>query len=151
MKRALLMGLAATWVPHAYAETVWVQVRESLLRSQPKFYAPSVVPVRYGEKLEKVGESNGWIQARAGSQTGYLPGSAVSQDQIVLSAADLKKVSADSAEVVMAGKGFSKEVEQQYRSEVSGVRYDLVDFVEQNGRVSSAQVRQFIKDGGLKD
>lgn len=151
MRGALLLGLAASWAAQAHAEPVWVQVRESLLRSQPKFYAPSVGTVRYGEKLERVSESNGWIQAQAGGRTGYLPLSSVSQDQIVLSAADLSKVTADSAEVVMAGKGFSKEVEQRYRSETSGARYDLVDFVEQNGRVSSAQVRQFIKDGGLND
>jgi hypothetical protein len=60
-------------------------------------------------------------------------------------------VTADSPEVVLAGKGFSKEVEQQYKKDDASLRYDRVDDVERNARVSAVEVRQFVKDGGLKD
>jgi len=142
----LLIGSTA-----AQADPVWVQVRESMLRSEPRFYAPSVGSVRYGDQLEKVSDEKGWIRVQAKGRTAYLPLSAVSRDHIVLSSADLKKVTADSPEVVLAGKGFSKEVEQQYKKDDKSLRYDLVDDVERNARVSSVEVRQFIKDGGLKD
>ena len=136
-------------VPCAHAESVWVQVRQSQLRAQPKFYAQSVVSVKYGDQLEKVSEDMGWVHVKAFGREGYLPLASVSQDHIVLNPADLAKVRADSAEVVMAGKGFSREVEQQYRREDSGLRYDLVDYVEGSSRISSAQVVQFMKSGGL--
>lgn len=137
-------------VSSAFAEPVWVQVRQSQLRAQPKFYAPSTGSVRYGDKLERVSESGGWVKVQAKGREGYLPLSAVSEDHIVLSSADLEKVRADSSQVVMAGKGFSKEVEQQYKRDGSQLRYDLVDYVEQSARVSPGEVSQFIKQGGLK-
>jgi hypothetical protein len=90
------------------------------------------------------------VKVTAGGRQGYLPLSVISADQIVLSAAELKKVQADSSEVVMAGKGFSREVEQQYRKQDAAARFDLVDYVEQATRVSPGEVSQFIKSGGLK-
>ncbi len=137
-------------VPSAFAEPVWVQVRQSQLRAQPKFYASSTGSVRYGDKLERVSESGGWVKVQAQGREGYLPLSAVSEDHIVLSSADLQKVRADSTQVVLAGKGFSKEVEQQYKRDGSQLRYDLVDYVEQSARVSPGEVSQFINQGGLK-
>jgi len=149
MKRCIVAAICMMAASQAHAEPIWVQVRQSQVRSQPKFYAQSLGPVRYGERLEKLSEDGGWVKVQLAAKQGYLPLSAVSQDQIVLSSAELLKVRADSAEVVLAGKGFSKEVEQRYRSEASGSRYDLVDYVEQSSRVSPAEVQQFMKQGGL--
>ncbi len=150
MKKISLFAISLLASSPALAEPAWVQVRQSQLRTQPKFYAPSVGSVRYGDKLERVSEDGGWVKVSAGSRQGYLPLASVSADQIVLSAAELKKVQADSSEVVMAGKGFSKEVEQQYRKQDGAARFDLVDYVEQSARVSPAEVAQFIKSGGLR-
>lgn len=150
MKKLALLALSLVASSPAFAEPAWVQVRQSQLRTQPKFYAPSVGAVRYGEKIDKLSEDGGWAKVAAGGHQGYLPLSAISADQIVLSAADLKKVQADSSEVVMAGKGFSKEVEQQYIKQDAGARFDLVDYVERTARVSPGEVEQFIKQGGLK-
>lgn len=152
MKRSLLLFVSfSIGSSAAHAEPVWIQVRESMLRSQPRFYAPALGSVRYGDQLEKISEDKGWVQVQGKGRTGFLPVSAVSRDHIVLSSTDLKKVTADSPEVVLAGKGFSKEVEQQYKKDDASLRYDRVDDVERNARVSSVEVRQFIKDGGLKD
>lgn len=152
MKRLILVSFfVAIGSSAAQAEPVWIQVRESMLRTQPRFYASAIGSVRYGDRLEKISEEKGWVQVQGKGGTGYLPLSTVSRDHIVLSSTDLKKVTADSPEVVLAGKGFSKEVEQQYKKDDASLRYDRVDDVERNARVSSVEVRQFIKDGGLKD
>ncbi len=150
MKKLALLALSLVASSPAFAEPAWIQVRQSQLRTQPKFYAPSAGAVRYGEKIEKLSEEGGWVKVTAGGRQGYLPLAVISADQIVLSAAELKKVQADSSEVVMAGKGFSREVEQQYRKQDAAARFDLVDYVEQAARVSPGEVSQFIKSGGLK-
>ena len=129
----------------AYAEDVWVQVRESKVRSKPLFYAPGVSSVRYGDKLSKTGDERGWAAVKSGGSQGYIPLSAVSRQKIVLSAKGLSKVEADSSDVVLAGKGFSREVEQSFRTENRDARYDLVDKVEQVAKVSTEDVEQFVK------
>lgn len=147
---SISMALALTVaVGNASAEPVWVQVRESIVRSKPQYYAPGVSPVRYGERVEKLSESAGWARVSVKNIEGYLPLSSVSIDRIVLQARELERVSADTSDVVLAGKGFNKEVEKEYRSGDPSARFDLVDKVEREARVSSSEVAQFKKSGGL--
>ncbi len=133
----------------AQAEPVWVQVRESVVRSAPKYYAAGVLPVRYGEKVERLSESAGWAYVKVRNIQGYLPLSAVSLDRIVLQARELGQMSADTSDVILAGKGFNKEVEKAYKSTDPEARFDLVDKVEQASKVSSTEVAQFRKAGDL--
>lgn len=151
MRIALIASALALTVTmgSASAEPVWVQVRESVVRSKPQYYAPGVLPVRYGERVEKLSQSAGWARVRVKNTEGYLPISSVSLDQIVLQARELERVSADTSDVVLAGKGFNKEVEKRYHSEDPSARFDLVDKVEREARVSSSEIAQFKKSGGL--
>ena len=134
----------------AQAETVWIQVRETKLRSQPLFYAPGSKTLKYGDSATKLSEEKGWTQVSVDSTTGYIPTSALSRDTIVLTARDVTKVHAEAGEVVLAGKGFSKEVEKEYRAQNSEARYDLVDRIERSNSVPTATLPKFIKAGGLK-
>jgi len=145
---ALTIALASS-AGEARAESVWLQVRESVVRLKPQYYAPGVLPVRYGEKLEKLSESSGWARVKVKNIEGYLPLSSVSLDRIVLQARELGQVSADTSDVVLAGKGFNKEVENSYKNADQGARFDLVDKVERASRISPAEVARFKKSGGL--
>jgi hypothetical protein len=149
LRATVVMLLACS--TSAYAEDVWVQVRESRVRSKPFFYASGVSTVRYGDKLLKTGDEGGWAAVRSGTAQGYIPLSALSRQQIALSAKGLSKVEADSSDVVLAGKGFSREVERSFRAENGDLRYDLVDKVEQISKVSTQDVEQFVKKGGLNN
>jgi hypothetical protein len=134
----------------AHSEIVTVQVRESVIRNRPLFYAPGVANVRYGDRLDRLSEeSKGWTRVRHGSVEGYVPQASVSLDTIVLSAKQIKTVQADSSEVVLAGKGFSREVEQEYRKRSRTARFDLVDRVENAARVSRQDVADFASKGRL--
>ena len=68
----------------------------------------------------------------------------------MLRARELERVSADTSDVVLAGKGFNREVEKEYRASDPSARFDLVDKVERETRVSSSEVAQFRKSGGLR-
>lgn len=147
-KRLVLCALCALVTP-AFAEDVWVQVRESRLRAKPLFYAPSVSSVRYGDRLTKVSEDSGWVGVKLGTQQGFVPLSAVTPKQIAFSSADVSKVTGDSSDLVLAGKGFSKEVEQSFKRQDATARYDLVDKVERVAKVSPQTIAKFAHDGGL--
>jgi len=150
MKRLWVLLATCAFALPSYADDVWVQVRESRVRSKPLFYAPTISSVRYGERLSKIGEENGWISVRAGGQQGYLPLSAVSPKAIVFSTAAASKIQGDSTELVLAGKGFSKEIERSLQRQDDSARFDLVDRVEREAKASSAEVSQFIKRGELQ-
>jgi len=151
MRVLVIALLGAVSVTAAHADDAWVQVRESKVRSKPLFYAPGVSSVRYGDKVQTSGDQSGWVAVRVGGSQGYLPISAISKQQIVLTAKGLSKVQADATDVVLAGKGFSKEVEQSFKAESPGARYDLVNKVEATARVSPQEVAQFVKKGGLSE
>lgn len=150
MRRLVLIAAITAFGSPSYADDVWVQVRESRVRARPLFYATTIQSVKYGDRLSKLGEDNGWVGVRAGGREGYVPLSAVSPKVIVFSSADVAKVQADPSELVLAGKGFSREIEQSFKKQDSSARFDLVDRVEREARASSGEVERFIKQGGLK-
>jgi hypothetical protein len=150
MKKILATVIFLLSAESLYAEEVWLQVKESLLRAEPRFYARTVAPVRYGDRLQAVSKDGGWVKVQLKTAQGYLPGASVSPKRIVLSGARAVSVEADAADVVLAGKGFGKEIEEQYRRSGAGLRYDLVDLVERSSTVTPGDVAQFAKKGGLK-
>jgi hypothetical protein len=150
MQRLFFILVVCMAIPSfAAAEKAWVQVRETKLRSQPKFYASGSATLRYGQAVDRVGATGGWVEVSSSAGRGYLPITSLSRDQIVLSSKEIGKIKADSTEVVLAGKGFSKEVEEKYKALDSASRFDLVDKVELSGRVSAKEVEEFAKVGGL--
>jgi hypothetical protein len=150
-KFLLVVAMSLMVMPAAaLAEKAWVQVRETKLRSQPLFYATGSNTLRYGDSVEQLGSSGAWSEVRTSGAKGFLPATVLSRQQIVLSSQDIRKVQADSGEIVLAGKGFSKEVEREFQEANADVRYDLVDKVEKSTRVAPAELAAFAKGGGLK-
>jgi hypothetical protein len=69
---------------------------------------------------------------------------------VVLLARGNPKIHADATEVVLAGRGFSKEIEEQFKQQDRGARFDLVDKVERSCNASTKEVSKFIQSGGLR-
>lgn len=132
-----------------YAENVWVQVRESVIRTKPMFFSAAVAPVRYGDAVSRESEDAGWVKVSFRGKEGFLPSSTVTPAKIILSGRSSGKVMADASDVVLAGKGFSKEVEENYKKTGGGMRYDLVDKIEKQCRVNPTEVKAFMAQGGL--
>ena len=135
----------------AATEPIWVQVRNSVIRSQPQHFASGIGSVKYGDKLTMLGTQDNWVKVKTGGgATGYIPVSSVSAKVVALSVKDAAKSKADPSDVVLAGKGFSKDVENQYKQSSTAGRYDLVDKVEKGSAVTRNEVAQFVRSGGLK-
>jgi hypothetical protein len=132
------------------AETLVVKVQTTQLRRNPQFFAPGVAALKAGDKLEKLSEAAGWIQARTpAGLTGWIHSSAVAPPQTQLFAATGNmKTQATAGEVALAGKGFNRQVEDSYRARNAGLSYAWVDRMVQL-RIPSAQVQDFLKRGRL--
>lgn len=128
-----------------------VAVKEAPVRDRPSFTGKVIGTLVYADRV-KIEETKGdWLRisfAPKGIASGWVPKSAVQVQEIVLKAGD-KAVgtSASSGEVALAGKGFSEEVEAEYRKDKK-LNYAAVDKMEAF-RVSPEAVSQFAAQGGL--
>lgn len=136
--------------PLAGTNEVFVQIQSAKLRSEPKFWGPGRADLKYGDRLERLKEEAAWINARTTNGVqGYVHNSVVTARKVVLSQGSFAvDPSANGSDVVMAGKGFSKEVELGLRSREPALDYGMVDELERI-TVNSDQIARFIHNGGL--
>jgi hypothetical protein len=131
------------------AESRYVQVRKTALRSQPSMISPSVSTLKYGDTVELLESAqDSWLRVKASGRSGYLHVSATTSRKVVLQQRDIRSAdSVSSSDVVLAGKGFSREVERAFAAK-NGVSLAAVDSIERNS-VSSVEIAQFIASGKL--
>ncbi len=154
----LLLGVSlaslATLVSAApQPKLLYVQVKQSSLRAQPKFWAPVLADLPYGTPLTPVSTSpddKSWLKVKVGETEGYAHVSAVTSRKVAMTGA-VKSVNpkVDSLASSLAGKGFNKNVEGAYAS-AKGVDFTSVDFVESQ-KIDSAEFYSFIQEGKLSE
>jgi uncharacterized protein YgiM (DUF1202 family) len=146
---SIVFFLVLITVGSASAADVYVTVRESKLRTKPEFLASATASVRYGDKLSVVKDSEPWMQVSIGGKQGYIHSSAITTRKVVLSASKGSAgANVDQSDVVLAGKGFSSDVEKQFAATHSNLSFASVDAMERV-RISTAELEAFVKQGKL--
>ena len=150
MKRKWVGSILLLAAVSARAETLNVQVRQAVLRAAPSMLAAPVGQIGYAEAVQVVERRPAWVRVRAGTGlTGWLHESAVTRRQLTVQAgAETVAAGAGAREVALAGKGFSEEIEQAYRKEVSA-DYTWVDRMER-WAMSPARLAAFLEEGGVR-
>ena len=131
-------------------KTMSIQVKEGQLRSTPSFLGTIIAKLAYGDRVEIIQDQGTWkkVAVRGGTQ-GWIHTSALTAKSIVLKAgAGNVQTSATSGEIALAGKGFSEEIEKQYRKLNRNLDYTWVDRMERF-QVSPEQMRAFLKQGDV--
>lgn len=145
----LAMVLAAVTLAWA-AETMSVQVKQGRVYAKPNFLSKLQTTLPYGAKLEVTEEEGAWRQVRVKGLQGWMHVSALTENQIILRAGSKRAASGTSKEEMsLAGKGFNKQVEAKYKATHKGLNYAAVNKMEKSYPVSVAQIKKFIKTGGL--
>ncbi len=127
-----------------------VQVRDGQVRNKPSFLGSVVATVHYGDRLSSMQTRDSWVEVSTGSQQGWMHISSLTNKEIVLNAnAQQVKQAASSDELALAGKGFNKQVEDQFRKQNKQANFAGVDIME-GYRVSQKEMEQFLKEGELK-
>ena len=151
MKKWILMCCAALMATGAWAVTeMSVQVRDGQLRNRASFLGTVVGTVAYGDRVTVNQTQAGWCEVSLAGKTGWIHESALTPKKVVLASgtADARVQSVGSEEVALAGKGFSKEVEAEYKKQNQDVDYTWVDWMGQQ-TVSSERLVAFLKQGNL--
>ena len=151
MKKWMMIGCAllvatSTWA----ARQMSVQVREGQLRSRASFLGAVQGEVAYGDRVTVEQTQAGWCRITTGSgKRGWIHESALTRKKVVFgSGTSDARTGASGEEVALAGKGFSAEVEAQYKKGNKKIDYTWVDWMG-TLKVSGKQMRQFLEKGGL--
>jgi len=148
---AAVLAVGGALAAAAAAETLNVQVREATLRVSASTLARPVATVPYGETVTVEQRSGGWAQIKtAAGAVGWVHESALTKKRIRLQAGEETVARGASAqEVALAGKGFSEEIEKEYRKTNQNMDYSWVDRLERMA-VAPNRLMDFLREGGLK-
>jgi len=144
-----VLGTSVAW--SADDGSMSVQVKQSQVRTAPSFLARIIATLNYGDRVYIVSRQGAWSQvflATAGVK-GWVHSSALTTKKIVLKAgaADVNQT-ATSDELALAGKGFNKKVEGEYRNNNKNLNYARIDRMERM-KVSQTAIRKFLKEGAV--
>jgi uncharacterized protein YgiM (DUF1202 family) len=148
-KWTLFMGLTLLAGSVWAAREMSVQVRDGQLRNRASFLGTVVGTVAYGDRVTVLQTQAGWSEVRVADKTGWIHESALTPKRVVMSAgAGDVRSGASGEEIALAGKGFNKEVEAEYKKQNQKLDYTWVDWMGQQ-TIGAEQLIQFLKQGGL--
>jgi len=120
---------------------MYVTVKSADLKNNPSMFGNTMSQVNFGESVVIIENRGKWVNIRtANNITGWTQILALRARQVTSS------TSATTVEISLAGKGFSGEVEIEYRK--SGLDYTAVDAMEKV-QVYGTELLDFITQGRL--
>lgn len=129
-------------------DTVYVAVKKTEIKAGTGNFDKVVAQAVYGDELIIDKASNKFHRVhKAGdaSVSGWISATSVTTKKIVTSS---KKVTASADEIALAGKGFSEQVENGYKTSNKKLDYSSVDRLE-SFRITDSALKSFIEDGEL--
>ena len=129
-------------------DTLYVNVKSADLKSSTGVFASSIDKLEYTDEVRvlAVSADKKWVQVNTsvGNKTGWVAYSGLTSRRMARSSS----ANASATEIALAGKGFSPEVESEYKKSESGVNYDAVDNME-GLTVPENELFAFMEEGRL--
>jgi uncharacterized protein YgiM (DUF1202 family) len=133
----------------AYAEALRVQVQAGQVRSTPSFLGGVVASVGYGQTVDVVAKQGAWRQVQTpDGKGGWMHESALTEKRVSMQAGGATRTGASGDELALAGKGFNKDVEAQFKASHAEADFTWVDRMATLS-ASVAEIERFIAGGGL--
>lgn len=150
----LLLALAATAGEEQpqTGDQVAIAVQNQFIYPMPAFYASPTEPVSYGT-LAAIDEVQGeWFRiTTSGNRSGWIHRTAVTGAIESSYGGTTASGSVTSDEIMLAGRGFSSDMEQAYASDNPELDFAMVDRMVSSWKVSSADLYTFLVEGNLID
>jgi uncharacterized protein YgiM (DUF1202 family) len=145
-----MVGIVVLFVAVLLAENLIVKVQTTSVREEPKFYSPVLATLKAGESVTQISAQAGWFKVRtSGGVEGWIHSSAVRTKSFTLAAMDeTLRTQATAEEVALAGKGFNKQVEEEYKSRNKGLNFAEVDRMLRI-IIKPEELRKFLERGRL--
>jgi uncharacterized protein YgiM (DUF1202 family) len=149
-----LFALLAVALPAGAAppkgSTITVQTLTAKLMKTPSFISQTAAKLVRGEQLKFEEAQRDWYRASTEKGvSGWINKSAVVEKAVALSTKPGGGSGGATAdEVALAGRGFSKDVEEKYKSEHKDLDFSHVDHIEKL-EVPSEELVKFVADGKI--
>jgi hypothetical protein len=135
------------------ADKMKVVEKEAVIRKDKKTYSAKVAVVTEGEEVTVVEKDEPWIKVEYKGQEGWLNESSVTDDLNVILSSDKAASGVKASESSAAGRGFTPEVEAEYRKGHPDLKasFDFLDRIEAEWVWSEDKIVAFLKAGKLID
>lgn len=134
------------------AQVMSVQVKSGQVRSTPSFMGKIVADLAYGDQVMTGEEQGGWLKVQVPGRgiEGWMHNSALSAKKIELKAGTANvKQTASGQELALAGKGFNKQVENEFKAKHPNMDFRWIDQMERF-QVTPNEMQKFLEQGGLR-
>lgn len=145
---AALLIAGAVWAAPKVGDAVTVRVLSTKVMKAPRFVGPSSGTASRGEQLTVRQVKGDWYLVE-GRQSGWIHKTNVVEGKINLSSKPGGEGGASRDEVELAGRGFTPQVEDQYREQNPELDFSHVDGIEQT-QVDLLTLEGFVREGGLQ-
>ncbi|MBP7830743.1 MAG: SH3 domain-containing protein [Kiritimatiellae bacterium] len=154
MNMRAMIGIAAllALAPAAWAGTeMSVQIKAGQIRATPSYLGQVLATVNYGARVDVLQQRGDWMEVQAaGAPKGWMHSSALTKKKIVLaSGSEDVQTRTSGEELALAGKGFNKEVEAEFKQQNPEVDFSWVNWMEKT-RYSMEELTAFLRAGGVK-
>lgn len=149
--RVLAAAVGLLIAGQAIAAEMSVQIKAGQIRSAPSYLGQVLATVDYGARVEVLQQRGDWMEVQAeGAPKGWMHSSALTKKKIVLaSGSEDVRTGTSGEELALAGKGFNKEVEAEFKQQNPEVDFKWVDWMEKT-RFTVDDLAAFLKAGGVK-
>ncbi|MCR5763231.1 MAG: hypothetical protein K6G00_07615 [Treponema sp.] len=131
-------------------EILYVSVKSTELKAGTGRFSSTVAKVNYGDRVTVLQPENKNTKVKLSDGTsGWIATGSLTKKKIVKSSGG-STVKASTSEIALAGKGFSEEAENAYKTKNSTLDYSKVDEIETIS-VSDKDLQNFISNGELSD
>lgn len=144
----ILLGAAIAFA----ATKMSIQIKEAPIRATPDYLGKVNGKASYTDQVNVEDSKGQWKKVKAikSGLSGWIHESALSEKEIRMSSGDKDvKLAASSSELQLAGKGFNKQVEDEYKSRNKNISFRWVDKMAKIS-VSQTQIQKFVQEGELK-
>ena len=144
---ALALCLGTAWA--IAAKVMSVSVRDGQVRETPSFLGKIVGKATYGQSVDVLEEQGDWSKVTvSGGVAGWMHKTALTTGKLAMSGGAAAPGSVSGKEMALAGKGFSAEVEADYKRSHGG-NFAAVDAMERV-RYDAAALLAFLSQGDVK-
>lgn len=146
----LALGLGPAHAQETLIAPQRVEVATSI-KSSPSPFGGVVGELAAGDKVKVIATQGAWSQLgnEQGEALGWTHSSALQRRTLSLNPdGEAATVEATSDELALAGRGFSSEVESEFKKNNADLPFDQIDALEARA-VSLEEAVKFLKAGGL--
>ena len=144
----LVLVVLAVGLVWAVGEMLNVQVRAGKMRSRPSFLGKVVAELDYGTEVTVQKRQGPWVKITTpDGKSGWLHESALGEKAVAMSSGSGNvDTGASEDELALAGKGFTEEVEEEFKKQHSELDFTWVDRME-SITVTPEQAEAFLAEG----